>query len=201
MRSFLLGLLMVVGSHCLANDLQHRRLLLNELKRNTFAAAKVDFPFVSHFSVRREDGLFLRNTGETAFSAPSQAISAYDTSVVHELSDFYRAKGARTAFILNQHLGTSGYLLSLGYDSGSKSEKFQVARSLYMGMAKSIKLSQGSTLYFSAGRWLGGEVSESPCIDAYQREYWCPNLTSWQDRPGLKNRREANVDLVWQLTF
>lgn len=201
MRSLLLALATLVGSQCLANDLQHRRMVLSELKRNAMAGYKAEFPFVSHFSLRSEDGLFLRSTGELAFRAPSQASSAYDAAVVHDLSEFYRAKRARTAFIVNQHLGNSGYLLSLGYDSGSRSEKFQVARSAYLGLAKSFRLKHGSALYVSAGRWLGGAVTESACLDAYDREYWCPNLTAWQDRPGLKNRREGHVDLVWQRSF
>jgi hypothetical protein len=35
----------------------------------------------------------------------------------------------------------------------------------------------------------------------YEREYWCPSVTSWQDSPELKNRREVNIDLVWQRIF
>lgn len=196
-----LALASVLGTSCLANDLQQRRVVLGELKRSEVTGYAPQFPFVSHFSVRDEDGLFLRSTGEPAFFAPSQARSAYDALVVHDLRDFYTARHTRAAFIINQHLGRSGFLLSMGYDSGSKSDKFEVARSRYLGLAKSVRLAQGSFLYLSAGRWLGGSVKESPCLDAYDRAYWCPNLTAWQDRPALANRKEGHVDVVWQLSF
>lgn len=191
----------VLSGQCLGDDSTQRRLILNELKRSTKSDIKIDMPFVSQLVVRNERGIFLKNTGEVLFSAPERAFSGYDSAIAHDVGKFYQAENNRVNIIINKYLGSTGVLASIGFDGGSTTEKFKVSNSKYLGLARSISFGSRSTLYVSTGRWFGGKVSESPCIDSYDREYWCPNLTAWTDRPVIKSRKEEHFDIVWQLSF
>jgi hypothetical protein len=190
-----------LSGQCLGDDLAQRRLILNELKRSTKSDVKIDMPFISQFGVRNERGIFLKNTGEVLFSAPERAFSGYDSAIAHNVGEFYRADNKRVNVIINKYFGSTGILTSVGFDGGSRAEKFKVSNSKYLGFARSFSFGSRSTLYVSTGRWFGGEVLESPCIDSYDREYWCRNLTAWIDRPVIKSRKEEHFDIVWQLSF
>jgi hypothetical protein len=201
MKYFIAFVIAVLSGQCIGEDLTQRRLILNELKRSAKSDVKFDMPFISQFGVRNERGIFLKNTGEVLFSAPERAFSGYDSAIVHKVGEFYQADNKRVSIIVNNYLGNTGILTSVGFDGGSRAEKFKVSNSKYLGFARSFSFGSRSTIYLSTGRWFGGEVSESPCIDSYDREYWCPNLTSWIDRPVIKSRKEGHFDIVWQLSF
>ena len=190
-----------LSSQCLGDDFTQRRLILNELKRSAKSDVKIDMPFISQFGVRNERGIFLKNTGEVLFNAPERALSGYDSAIAHNVGDFYQANNNRVNIIINKYVGNTGVLTSVGFDGGSRAAKFNVSNSKYLGLARSFAFGGRSTLYLSTGRWFGGEVSETPCIDSYDREYWCPNLTAWIDRPVIKSRKEEHFDIVWQLSF
>ena len=190
-----------LSGQCLGDDLTQRRLILNELKRSTKSDVKIEMPFVSQFGVRNERAIFLKNTGEVLFSAPERAVSGYDSAIAHDVGKFYQADNKRVNIVINKYLGSTGILTSVGFDGGSRAKKFKVSNSKYLGFARSFSFGSRSTLYVSTGRWFGGEVSESPCIDSYEREYWCVNLTAWIDRPVIKSRKEEHFDIVWQLSF
>ena len=201
MKYFIAIVVGVLNGQCLGDDLTQRRLILNELKRSTKSDVKIDMPFVSQLVVRNERGSFLKNTGEVLLSVPERAFSGYDSAIAHNIGDFYQADSKRVKIIVNNYLGSTGILTSVGFDSGSRAEKIKVLNSKYLGFARSFSFGSRSTLYVSTGRWFGGEVSESPCIDSYDREYWCPNLTAWTDRPVIKSHKEGHFDIVWQLSF
>lgn len=201
MQYFIAIVIAVLSGQCLGEDLTQRRLILNELKRSAKSDVKFDMPFISQFGVRNERGIFLKNTGEVLFSTPERAFSGYDSAIAHNIGDFYQADNKRVSIIINNYLGNTGILTSIGFDGGSRAEKFNVSNSKYLGFARSFSFGSRSTLYVSTGRWFGGEASESPCIDSYDREYWCPNLTAWIDRPVIKSQKEGHFDIVWQLSF
>jgi hypothetical protein len=201
MKYFVAIFIMALGGQCFGDDLSQRRFILNELKRSTKTVEKIEMPFVSQLGVSDERGIFLKNTGEVLFSAPERAVSGYDSAIAHDIGELYQANNKRVNIIINKYLGSTGVLASIGFDGGSTTEKFKVSNSKYLGFARSFSFGSRSTIYVSTGRWFGGEVSESPCIDSYDREYWCPNLTAWIDRPVIKSRKEGHFDIVWQLSF
>ena len=51
-----------------------------------------------------------------------------------------------------------------------------------MGISTYKKIDTKSAVFFMAGGWQKERISEQPCVDAYDREYWCPNLIAWSDR-------------------
>jgi len=81
----------------------------------------------------------------------------------------------------NFKLDELNVIYSIGFDSGVSAEKIKIQKSLFLGAAHVIQLQKKSHLVISAGSWFGGRIKELPCYDAYDREYWCQNLTSWAD--------------------
>ena len=169
--------------------------------RRNLSATKIDGAFISSLDIRHEKGIFLKNTGDFAFSAPAYANSAYDGEIGYDISKFYLAKNNRISIIANKYIGEDRWLLSFGLDNGSKSEKFDMSSSVFAGISKSFTLNKNTYLYLSSGKWWGGKVTERPCIDSYDREYWCPNLTSWADRPATNTTRAGYIDIRFQYFF
>lgn len=198
---FSLLLLASFSCICRANDFFQRGFILSELTRRNLTGSKFEDLFLSVLDVRHENNIFLKNTGEVAFSAPSFARSAYDGSVGYDLGSFYSAKNNRFRLIANKYLGEDGFLLSIGFDSGSYSEKLDINKSKFFGFSKSFSLDKNSFFMVSSGRWWGGELTERPCIDSYGRQYWCPNLISWIDRPSIAPVRTQYIDIRFQYYF
>ncbi len=201
MKYFLYALIFLVGSPCAANDFLQRNFILNELMRRNTNSIKANEILVSSFDTRNEKGIFLKNTGEFAFSAPAYARSAYDGSIGYDINKFYTAKNKRISIIANKYIGEDRWLVSFGLDNGSRSEKLDISNSTFAGISKSFTLSTNTYLHFSSGKWWGGKVTERPCIDAYDRAYWCPNLTAWTDRPPTNTTKAGYMDIRFQYVF
>jgi hypothetical protein len=201
MKYFLYAFIFLIGFSCSANDFLQRSFILNELTRRNVSITQNDDVFVSSFDIRSEKGIFLKNTGEFAFSAPAYVKSAYDGAIGYDISKFYTAKNRRISLIANKYIGNDRWLVSFGLDNGSRSEKLDISNSIFSGISKSFTLDKNTYLYFSSGKWWGGKVTERPCIDAYDRAYWCPNLTAWSDRPATNTTRAGFIDVRFQYIF
>ena len=45
-------------------------------------------------------------------------------------------------------------------------------------------------------------LSERPCLDSYDREYWCPALVAWADRPQVNQpKAESYLDVKYSILF
>lgn len=95
----------------------------------------------------------------------------------------------------------SQWLLSFGYDSGLQADKLSVAPSTFLGLAKNFEIDKANTMSVSWGQWFGGKVTERPCLDSYDRQYWCPNLSAWIDRPTLDTQPSRYYELKYQWQF
>ncbi len=119
--------------------------------------------------------------GDYILPSPKNVASAYDSEIRHDVSSFYRTKKDRINMILGFTLWGPGTVISVGYDSGVKAEKLSIKRALFLGVNHTVRLRKNTYLGFGLGKWIGGRISETPCVDTYDREYWCQNLTAWSE--------------------
>jgi hypothetical protein len=194
-------LLVTCLNESLADDLEHRRSIARVALLAEERNIPIGFPFPSTGEAGFENGRFTRSSGMPLINVSSTAASAYDTTVVHDISGFYKSQNLRYRFILNYLEPMSKSFVSLGIDSGTKTEKLTINKSLFIGLTKAITIQKNNFIYASAGHWFGGKISESPCLDSYGREYYCPNLTAWTDRPNLVQMQEKYIEIKYILKF
>jgi len=194
--------LLVVAVAAKSAERPHKEIIVNALKYQAWSGQTVDFPFLSKFQFQREVRSFKKINGDDFISVSPKVTSAYDpTSAVYELTPFYTAKSLRTHLILNYFIPHTSLLLSAGYDSGSDAEKITVNASKFFGLSTFWRLSSQSAVYILVGAWEPQGVTERPCVDSYDREYWCANLTAWSDHVPMESVQANFVNLKYELRF
>ena len=126
---------------------------------------------------------------------PTVVSSAYDRSIKSDVSGFYNYSGYRYKFILNTLPFQPGQIISVGFDSGVNASKLNIRPSFLLGYVDTYKVSERSLFNLSVGSWLGGHISESPCLDSYDRAYWCQNLTAWSDYHPNYPKQTSYIDM------
>lgn len=184
-----------------ADDFFQRSFILSELKKSALLSKNFDLPFVTQLEVRKEAANFSSNSGLIAFSTPKTASSAYDKTISYDLTNFYTSENHRARFVVNQFLPGTDLLISAGYDSGSSTQKIAISKTWFMGLAGYKKFNDHFYFYFSSGSWQQQHVTESPCLDEYGREYWCPTLIAWSDRPVTTFKPGRFLDLKFEYIF
>jgi len=179
----------------------HRSTLLNISSNGANKLTRPSGIWFSSITNNASSASLVDPTGKAVFSAPNITPSGYDGSVIYDLSDFYNGVNKpRLNFILNYASENYGEIFSLGFDSGAKAKKVELDKSFFVGYTRSVFTRNSYIFSFSTGVWLTGSLSESPCVDAYDREYHCPTLTAWSDySPRKHNRRSYYID--FRLTF
>ena len=187
--------------HAHADDLAHRKSMMQLAMITAENNNAIEFPFLSTGELMRETTSFSRSSGSLLTTVAPLATSAYDSSVVYDVASFYKSQNMRLRFIINYAEPVSKVFFSFGYDSGMVAEKLEITKSFFLGLTKGLKIKKNNFLLASAGQWFGGRVSESPCLDSYDREYWCPNLTAWIDRPAVIQRQEKYAEIRYIFLF
>lgn len=200
-RLSLLCSLVAFTANALAGDEEQRDMVQRILMAARDVHFNMDYPFVTQMYVQREQGSFTLSSGRGLLAINGMATSAYDQAIAHNISDFYNAANTRQRWLLNYLAPETRWLFSFGYDSGSQADKLSIESSVFLGLAKNFELSRNHNLLFSWGQWFGGKVTERPCLDAYDREYWCPNLSAWIDRPTLDTQPGKYYELKYQWQF
>jgi hypothetical protein len=113
----------------------------------------------------------------------------------------YSYQKPRAALILNFAITAPGTVYSIGFDSGVRTKKLSIKPSLFLGFAQAYAFSNRQHVAISVGHWFGGSISESPCIDAYDRQYWCPNLTAWEDYEPEYPEQNRFIDIAYVYRF
>jgi hypothetical protein len=132
---------------------------------------------------------------------PRLVRSGYDEAISYDLSDMYSYQKPRAALILNFAITAPGTVYSIGFDSGVRTKKLSIKPSLFLGFAQAYAFSNRQHVAISVGHWFGGSISESPCIDAYDRQYWCPNLTAWEDYEPEYPEQNRFIDIAYVYRF
>ena len=184
-----------------ASDEEHRDTISRVLMASSQSGANLAYPFITQLYLQREQGQFTLSSGQSLMSVSSTVASGYDSAIAHQIGDFYQANNLRQRWVLNYFEPASRWLLSFGVDSGTQADKLSIAPSLFLGAATNLELAKRHQLLISWGQWFGGKVTERPCLDAYDREYWCPNLTAWKDRPALNTDPGKYHELKYQWQF
>jgi hypothetical protein len=141
--------------------------------------------------------------GHSLLFIPRIVQSGYDSSVVYDVSGFYSGtRKTRVNFLFNFSTETFGEIFSFGFDSGTSAAKVALSKALFVGYTRTISPSKNAFFTFSSGSWLGGDLSERPCIDTYDREYHCASLTAWSDyMPPTYHRNPYYIDAIFRLVF
>ena len=189
------------GQCALANDFLHRNFILGEMKKSALRNQDFSYPFISTLDIKKEKGDFSSNSGSIIFNAPNKAVSIYDSSISYDLTDFYNSRQHRARLVLNQFIPGTHLLLSGGFDTGSTAPKIAVSPSWFIGLSGYKKINQDLYLYFTSGSWQNQKVTETPCTDDYGREYWCPALVAWSDRPAQNFKSGRFMDLKIEYLF
>ena len=196
-----MGGVFLLCTHVFASEDEHRQTVQRLLMMARAEPALVRYPVLSDLYLMKENGNFTQSTGRSFLSVPRTAYSAYDDSIAYPLTPFYTPKNTRYRWIANYMEPFTQWLISFGYDSGMQADKLSVAPSTFIGLAKTIEIDKANSLSVSWGQWFGGKVTERPCLDAYDRQYWCPNLTAWIDRPHLDTQPGKYYELKYQWQF
>ena len=160
------------------------------------------FWFSSLTNLSANSGNLSAPDGRPMFSLPALVASGYDDSVVYDVSHFYRGlRKTRISFILNYATETLGEVLSFGLDPGARSEKLRVNSAVFVGYTRALVPQRNMTVSFSTGAWILGGVSETSCVDSFDREYHCGSLTAWSDYSSPKYLTLHYVDLRLEIRF
>jgi len=120
--------------------------------------------------------------GQSLMNRPDRVCSIYDSSICFDVAHFYSSS-------IPQIL-VSGFLMldgsnaiTFGLDTGYSSPKLKVSPALLLGLSKRWFMSEKRDAHFivEASGWLGQSVSHEPCIDSFNRAYYCGNLSAWSD--------------------
>ena len=194
--------LLFVAARAYAADGPHKEAITSALKYHAWSGQSIIFPFFSEFQVQREVRSFKKINGDDFLSVSPRVTSAYDsTSASYEITPFYASKSSRTRWVVNYFIPSTSILLSAGYDSGSDADKITVNASKFFGLSTFWRLSTQSAAYLIVGAWDQQDVTERPCIDSYDREYWCANLTAWSDHVQLESAQFNFIQLKYELRF
>jgi len=165
-----------------AIELTHRNYTFNAMQKIAWTSGSLPFAFVSEIDVRREVNTFSSNSGLLVLNVLEKVTSEYDaTSNNYVMTPFYTGFKQRQHLISNFSIPSTNTLLSIGFDSGSKSQKISISRTFFVGFSTYKKIDTKSALFLMAGGWQKERIKEQPCVDSYDREYWCPALTAWTD--------------------
>jgi hypothetical protein len=185
-----------------AFELTHKNYTFNALRKKAWIPESMPLMFISEIDVRREVNTFSSNSGTMVLNALSKVTSEYDeTAKAYEMTPFYTADNSRKHFISNFAIPNTPFLLSFGFDSGSRSEKINISKTYFLGFSAFKKLDSRSILLFTTGGWQRERISEQPCVDSYDREYWCPNLTAWADHKPLSTTPLRFAEVKYERRF
>ena len=194
-------LLCLWAGQAAADDFFQRSFILGELRKSAMLGKNFKLPFVTQLEVRKELGYFSSNSGMTVFAAPQKATSAYDASISYDLTDFYTSRKPRVRLVVNQFISGTDLMVSGGWDTGSTAPKITISPSFFLGLSGYKKLNNQLYFYFTTGAWQQQKVTEFPCTDEYDREYWCPTLIAWSDRPANNFKPGRFADLKLEYIF
>jgi hypothetical protein len=113
---------------------------------------------------------------------PIEVCSGYDASVCQNIGRFYKP-GTSQLILTGFYRVNSNNIYSFGFNSGFSSDKLSVNPSILIGGATRFYTSKdkSSHIILEGNYWFGSKVTHRPCLDDYDREYFCGNLTAWSD--------------------
>ncbi len=143
------------------------------------------------------DDIYLAD-GTRLMSRP-EIVYSYNETTPYDVSRFYRPSAMRANLMLHYAGRRAGEIISVGVDSGYSAAKIHIDPALFIGYTRAFQAAENLTIALGAGGWLGGDISEKPCRDDFDRAYYCPTLTAWSAyrRPRHRLNRRAHLLLAY----
>ena len=120
----------------------------------------------------------------------------------HNVSKFY--KPTNTLFNVGGYYAFNKYntIITFDYDNGYNSKKYDIDKSLRLGIAHNEQLTDNFSIQFNGDYKFGGEDTHISCIDDADKHYYCGDLTAWSDAErNTKNEKDYNIGLTIRLDF
>lgn len=184
-----------------ADDLAHRDFVDLLVRRSMAEGRVAPGVWLSVVDVEGDAGWVTRNSGRLLLDVPPRVASAYDLGITKDMVKLYEPASPRVRAIATAAVPFGGFFVSAGHDTGLHAAKIDVRESWFLGASKGFPVGDASWVVVHAGGWLGERIRERPCLDAYDRAYWCPKLIAWTDRPPLKLEPEVFLELKWLRAF
>lgn len=133
---------------------------------------------------------------------PNNVCSSYDSDICFDVSRFYKADrpqlGLVGLFALN-----GSTMLQWGFNTGYDSPKMTVSPSLLVGLAKRFYLSDNRDSHFiiEASQWIGASVKHRPCLDDFNRQYYCGSISAWSDFSYDRHPQSAFMKITYEKLF
>ena len=112
--------------------------------------------------------------------------SGYDSAICSDVSEFYRMdrRLLRRVGLVTALSPTWG--VRTQFTEGAAAPKLVIRPRLLLGLIGSKFLSEGRAVTAEVFGTLGGDSRHRPCLDDYDRQYFCGSLTSWEDFAGKR---------------
>ena len=128
MRVFLLlSFCFLSVSPVFAGDEGHRRLMARVALVAERQGIESVLPWLTRFNFETTANVreILLADGEMIYERPAKVSSAYDRSVVYDVSSFYKPSSPRLNAVMNYSGWHAGEIFSFGFDTGFSAEKIQ----------------------------------------------------------------------------
>lgn len=109
--------------------------------------------------------------------------SGYDSSVCADVSSFYKLNHQTLQRITLVGAFTNNWGVRLSLTTGAEATKVLIDPRLQIGVIRSVPFSSDRALSIEVYGSIGGDLKHKPCLDSYDREYFCGSLTAWSDYP------------------
>ena len=145
---------------------------------------------------------FISSNAEVFMSKPGKVCSTYDNTICQDVSDKYTASNVPLLFQGLYQISQDS-VITMGLNTGYESSKISVSSSASLGGAHRWYLSANHTshLIIEGNYWFGAVVTHRPCLDSYDREYFCPTLSAWSEFSYDPYPRSYNFKLTYEKVF
>ena len=157
---------------------------------------KTHLPWLTRFSFETRPSEITLADDQYLYARPEVVRSGYDQSVAHNVEHFYKPAAPRVKMIMHYSGWHEGEVFTFGFDTGFSAAKIEMEPALFIGYTRAFQVAELTHITLGVGSWFGGRVSESPCLDSYDREYWCPALTAWTDYAPPRRRLSRYIHLT-----
>jgi hypothetical protein len=136
----------------------------------------------------------------SVMSVPTNACSTFDGSICYQVSDFYKPT-APQAIISGYYFYNKNDAIILGLNTGYNSSKLIIQPSIALGYSSRIEFDKSKQFVIEGTRWFGGSIQHKPCVDSFEREYYCGNLSAWSDFHYQSNINSYSMRVMYQWKF
>ena len=145
---------------------------------------------------------FISSNAEVFMSKPGKVCSTYDTTICEDVSDKYAPSNVPLLF-QGLYKISENTIVTLGFNTGFESQKVSVTPSGSLGGAYRWHLAANHTSHviIEGSYWFGAVISHRPCLDSYDREYFCPTLSAWSDFSYDPYPKSYYVRLTYEKVF